>query len=108
MVSVGFDHLRLYSQTYTCIAILLDLLFTTISTLCLVLDPVTAILWDLACLVLVVMISGSAGVSRSASGLDSLHTLDRLHSLYVNVLKEVDDWRRAWQRCFRTCWGSRS
>jgi hypothetical protein len=46
VVGVGVDHLRLYSQTDTCIAIFLDLLFTT---------PVTS------CLFLVAMISGSAG-----------------------------------------------
>jgi hypothetical protein len=39
----------------------LDFMFTTISTSCLFLDSVTAILWDLACLVLVAMISGTAG-----------------------------------------------
>jgi hypothetical protein len=61
VVSVGSKLLSLYSQMYTCVAILLDLLFTTIYVSCLFLDSVTAILWDLACLVLVVMISGSAG-----------------------------------------------
>ena len=35
VVSVGFDHLRLYSQTDTFIAIFLDLLFTTTVTSCL-------------------------------------------------------------------------
>jgi hypothetical protein len=48
VVSVGFDFLSLYSQTDTCVTIFLDLLFTTISTSCLFLDYVTAILWDLA------------------------------------------------------------
>jgi hypothetical protein len=61
VVSVGSEHLSLYSQKDTCVAILLDLLFTTLSALCLFLDSVTAILLDLACLVLVAMISGTAG-----------------------------------------------
>jgi hypothetical protein len=59
VVSVGSEHLSLYSQKDTCVAILLDFLFT--STSCLFLDSFTAILWDLACFVLVAMISGTAG-----------------------------------------------
>jgi hypothetical protein len=61
VVSVGSELLSLYSKMDTCVAILLDLPFTTISTSCFFLDAVTAILWDLACLVLAAMISGTAG-----------------------------------------------
>ena len=61
VVSVGSELLSLYSQMDTCVAILLDLPFTTISTSCFFLDAVTAILWYLACLVLAAMISGTAG-----------------------------------------------
>ena len=65
VVSVGSEHLSLYSQNDTCVAILLDLLFTTVSTSCLFLDLVTSILLDLARLVLVAMISGTAGAMLS-------------------------------------------
>ena len=60
VVSVGSELLSLCSQMDTCLAILLNLLFT-ILRLCSYLDLVTAILWDLAYLVLAAMISGAVG-----------------------------------------------
>ena len=48
VVSVGSKLLSLYSQMVTRVAILLDLLYTTVSTSCLFLDLVTSILLDLA------------------------------------------------------------
>jgi hypothetical protein len=55
------------------VAILLDLLSTTVFTSCLFLDFVTAILWDLAYLVLVAMISGAVGVVFSVLVTQQLH-----------------------------------
>ena len=60
VVSVGSELLSLCSQMDTCLAILLNLLFTTLWS-CFVLDFVTAILWESACLVLAAMISGAVG-----------------------------------------------
>jgi hypothetical protein len=38
--------------------------------------------------------------------LDGPHNLVLLSSLHVNVLEEVDGWRRSRRLCPRTCWGS--
>lgn len=62
-----------YSQNVTRVAILLDLLSTTVFTSRLYLDFVTAILWDLAYLVLVAMISGAVGVVFSVLVTQQLH-----------------------------------
>ena len=60
VVSVGSKLLSLCSQIDTRVAILLNLLSTTLWS-CSFLDLVTAILWDLAYLVLAAMISGAVG-----------------------------------------------
>ena len=55
VVSVGVDLLSLFSQMNTFTALLLDLLFTTNFSSCLLLDPFTAIFSDSPCVFLVVM-----------------------------------------------------
>ena len=73
VVSIGSERLNLFSQNVTYVAILLDLLSTTVFTSCLFLDFVTAILWDSAYLVLVAMISGAVGVVFSVLVTQQLH-----------------------------------
>ena len=60
VVSVSFELLSFSSQMNTRVAIILSLLSTTLWS-CSFLDLATAILWDLAYLVLAAMISGAVG-----------------------------------------------